>query len=100
MTGGPTPADYDAWNEEKKAIQNSATPPAFFKEREVWWCSLGVNVGNEQNGDTQQHDGRPATFRRPVLVLRKISNRACIVLPLTTQGRAEGCVALIDVAAG
>lgn len=78
---------YDAWNTEKKALSRTASSPPLFKEREIWWCALGVNVGMEQNGDTASHEGRPPTFRRPVLVIKKLSHDRAVVLPLTTQGR-------------
>jgi mRNA interferase MazF len=35
-----------------------------YHEREIWWCSLGKNIGNEQ-------DGKNNNFERPVLVLKK-----------------------------
>jgi mRNA-degrading endonuclease toxin of MazEF toxin-antitoxin module len=82
---GPTPQDFDDWNTRKKAIHTGKAYPAFFKDAEVWWCSLGVNIGFEQNGDTMSHNGQPATYRRPVLVLRKLGPESCIILPLTTR---------------
>jgi mRNA-degrading endonuclease toxin of MazEF toxin-antitoxin module len=38
---------------------------------------LGVNVGNEQ-------DGAGTEFRRPVLILKALSARTSLVIPLTT----------------
>ena len=49
-----------------------------FKEREVWWCSLGVNVGDEQ-------DGKGSSFTRPVLVLKKFNRNVFVGIPLSTQ---------------
>ena len=83
---GPASADFDVWNDTKKDIHAHGVAP-LFKEREVWWCALGVNVQREQNGDTIRHNGLPATFRRPVLVLRKFGPESCAILPLTTRGR-------------
>ena len=34
----------------------------YFKEREIWWASLGMNIGYEENGKNE-------TFERPTLVL-------------------------------
>src|SRR3989344_4637033 len=53
--------DFDGWNRSKKKIQKSPKAP-FYHEREIWWCSVGVNVGNEIDGTGERHD-------RPVLVL-------------------------------
>ena len=54
--------DFDPWNKSKKEIHGSAKAP-FYHEREVWWCAVGVNVGNEIDGTGEHYD-------RPVLVLR------------------------------
>lgn len=49
---------FDAWNSKKKEIHGKSEA-AFYHEREVWWCSLGVNVGYEQ-------DGSDIEYSRPV----------------------------------
>ncbi|WP_439372678.1 type II toxin-antitoxin system PemK/MazF family toxin [Bradyrhizobium sp. DASA03120] len=46
--------------------------------RELWWCSLGVNIGFEQDGSGKKYD-------RPVLILRGFSKETCLVIPLTTS---------------
>jgi hypothetical protein len=51
--------DFDRWNERKKRIDRH-DDEILFHEREIWWSSLGVNVGSEQ-------DGIAANFERPVL---------------------------------
>ena len=68
--------DFNGWNDEKKRVNESG--PKFYHERELWWCSLGVNVGFEQ-------DGTEADFQRPVLIVRGISRDTCYVVPLTTS---------------
>ena len=50
----------------------------FYHDRELWWCSLGINIGSEQNG-------KGAKYLRPVLILKKISPNTCLVVPLTTS---------------
>jgi mRNA-degrading endonuclease toxin of MazEF toxin-antitoxin module len=49
-----------------------------YHEREVRWCSLGVNIGFEQ-------DGADITHERPVLILRGLSRNTCLIAPLTTS---------------
>ena len=39
--------DFDGWNETKKQIHGRHDAP-FYHERELWWCTLGVNVGFER----------------------------------------------------
>jgi mRNA-degrading endonuclease toxin of MazEF toxin-antitoxin module len=44
----------------------------------LWWCSLGLNVGFEQDGSGKKYD-------RPVLILKGFSKETCLVIPLTTS---------------
>ncbi len=50
----------------------------FFKQRDIWWCSVGKNIGVES-------DGKNNKFTRPVLVLKKLNSTSFIGLPLTTK---------------
>src|SRR3954465_7462545 len=50
----------------------------FFKEREVWWCTLGANIGFEQ-------DGKNKNFERPVLILKKFNRDSVLAIPLTSR---------------
>ncbi len=70
--------DFDSWNEQKKKIHNET--PNFYHEKEIRWCSLGVNVGFEQ-------DGTSKTYQRPVLIIRGFSRHVCLVVPLTTSAK-------------
>jgi len=71
--------EFDKWNELKKNLHDSKEPIKFyFSEREIWWCSLGLNVGIEAFGKGE-------AYLRPVLVIKKLSIHACIVLPLTSK---------------
>ncbi len=69
--------EFDEWNIIKKRLNASDTVP-FFKEREVWWTSLGVNIGHEEDGKNQK-------FNRPVLVVAKFNSRIFWGVPLTTK---------------
>jgi len=69
--------DFDRWNTEKKIIHARVRTP-FCHEREVWWCTLGLNVGSEQ-------DGSGVEYRRPVLVLKHLSKETFLAVPLTTS---------------
>lgn len=66
---------FDKWNEEKKSIHKSVVAP-FCHPREVWWCSLGVNVGFEQDG-TGKH------FDRPIVVIRGFNENIFFGVALT-----------------
>lgn len=70
--------DFDRWNEKKKTVHNREHV-AFFHEREVWWCSLGLNIGYEQDGGE--------TFERPMLVVKKFNKDVFWALPFTTSSK-------------
>jgi mRNA interferase MazF len=54
----------------------------FFKEREVWWASIGMNIGFEQNGKNE-------TFERPVLIIKKFNHDVMWVLPMTSKDKSK-----------
>lgn len=69
--------NFDAWNEKKKLI-HERRPPAHFKPGEVWWCSIGSNIGHEE-------DGKNEWFERPVCIIQRFGNELAWVVPLTTR---------------
>ena len=45
--------DFDSWNEAKKGL-DSYDVFLPIKEGEVWWCSIGMNIGIEMCGKGQE----------------------------------------------
>jgi mRNA interferase MazF len=75
--------EFDVWNELKKKIEVEITnikdePDGFPKEGEVWMCSLGRNLGYEQNGVNRN-------FSRPVVIIKKFNNHMFWAVPLSTK---------------
>ncbi len=70
--------DYKIWTPLKTKINSSNSLPLWFKEREIWYASLGENIGFEE-------DGKGTRFTRPVLVLRKFNQKICLIVPLTSK---------------
>lgn len=70
--------NFDNWNKEKKILENTSRDTLSFHEREIWWCSIGINLGDEQ-------DGKNELFERPILILRKFNNKIAWMLPMTTK---------------
>ncbi len=68
--------DFDRWNIRKKELNE--VEQHFYYEREVRWCSLGVNIGFEQDGTSE-------AYRRPVLIIKGFSLHVCLAVPLTTS---------------
>jgi len=69
--------DFDSWNGRKKNIHKNGLLK-LYGAREIWWCSLGVNIGFEQDGTGKDHE-------RPVLILKGFSKQVCLAVPLTTS---------------
>jgi mRNA interferase MazF len=69
--------EFTQWNNIKENIHTHGESK-FYHAREIWWCSIGVNVGYEQDGSGEE-------YRRPVLILKGFSKETCLVVPLTTS---------------
>lgn len=67
--------NFYLWHTKKRIIHNE-TNRVFCKEREIWFCYLGENIGFEQ-------DGRGVDFLRPVVVVKKFNNEIFWAIPLT-----------------
>ncbi len=70
--------EFDKWIEKKKEYHFQENPPPQFKENDIWWTSIGVNVGYEEDG---KHD----KFIRPVLVLKKFNRELFLGIPMSTK---------------
>ncbi len=68
---------FIAWTKLKIRI-HIAERKLYPREREIWWVSLGQNIGVEANGKNER-------FERPVLVLKRYHDDACLVLPLSSK---------------
>jgi len=73
--------DFDAWNMVKKSLHSRQNVP-FCHARELWWCSLGINIGSEQNGSGKH-------YARPVLILKSLTVRTSLAVPLTSSARDD-----------
>jgi mRNA interferase MazF len=72
--------DFDRWNNLKKIIDSKPIQRhLFFSDREIWLCSLGINVGVEENGKNEY-------FERPVLIIKKFNNEMIWIVPVTSRG--------------
>ncbi len=66
----------------KKRIDSKERAETVIKEREVYWCSLGENIGDEENG-------KGTVFRRPVLIFKKFNNRIFWGIPMSTKNKVN-----------
>ena len=75
--------DFDTWNKKKKQINaKDETHILFFRESEVWWIHLGVNVGFEM-------DGKGKESMRPVLIIKKYNQFSFLAVPLSTSSKTN-----------
>ena len=65
------------WNKVKGEVHSNRKKPLIC-EGEIWWCTVGENVGVEING-------KGSKFLRPVIVFRKLSDTGFLGIPLTSQ---------------
>lgn len=71
--------DFDSWNEIKQETdQKILLNDFFFYEREIWWCSLGKNIGVEVNGKDEG-------FERPGIILKVFNKDMLWILPITSN---------------
>lgn len=68
---------FEEWNRLKQKIEINRKP-LIFHEGEVWFCSVGINVGREQ-------DGKNKYFERPILIVRKFNSEMFWAVPLTSK---------------
>ena len=69
--------DFPGWHTLKVQLHTQHHAPTF-QEREIWWCSVGINIGDET-------DGKSRLYNRPVLIIRKFNKHLFLGVPLTTK---------------
>jgi mRNA interferase MazF len=70
--------DFNSWNKKKKNINDKEYLAPLFKEKDIWWLSVGINIGFEE-------DGKHENFVRPVLILKKFNRMLFFGIPLSKQ---------------
>jgi mRNA interferase MazF len=70
------------WIGLKEKLHGIVDYPPLVSERDLWWVSIGENIGSEINGNS-------SLFSRPALIVKKLTNDFYLIAPTTTQ-RHEG----------
>ena len=68
------------WIGLKERLHDTKYQPPLVSEREIWWASVGENVGSEINGKSD-------LFSRPVIIFKKLAHGFYFIIPTTTQQR-------------
>lgn len=71
------------WIGVKEKLDANDFCPPLVSEADIWWCSVGENVGVEISGKGQD-------FTRPVIVLKKFGRLAFFGIPTTTNTERQG----------
>lgn len=69
--------DFEGWHAREYMIDSRKKVP-ICKTGQVWWCSLGVNIGSEE-------DGKNKLFERPVIILHKVNRKIVWIVPLSSS---------------
>lgn len=80
------------WIKIKERIHTEKLPPTF-EEREIWWSSLGENIGHEE-------DGRGNDFVRPFIIVRKFNKELLFGVPCSSAPKENKYYFKIVVQAG
>jgi len=69
---------FKQWSFLKQKIHYSRKLIPLITEGEVWWCSIGTNIGSEVDGKSYKHT-------RPILIFKKFSHDSFLGIPATSQ---------------
>jgi len=74
--------EFVTWTKLKAKLHLSKADELYFKNREVWWASVGLNIGFEVKGKGEN-------FARPVIILKALSPHTCLIIPLTKSDKRK-----------
>lgn len=72
--------EFARWIGLKEKLHFGTHRPPLVSEGDIWWASVGENVGSEING-------KSGLFSRPVIILKKLAHGFYFVVPTTTRDR-------------
>ena len=70
--------DFLKWIELKRALDAMSHDAPYVSEGDMWWASIGENVGSEIGGKNN-------LFSRPVIILKKFAHGFYFVIPTSTK---------------
>ena len=73
--------NFSEWNKKIEKLQQKVSN-TYFYEREIWWASVGMNVGDEE-------DGKGDNYARPVLIVRKFNKNLFLWIAIIFDRKAR-----------
>lgn len=73
--------DFNDWHKLKTKLQETEDN-LFFNVKDVWVCSVGLNLGDEE-------DGKNENYERPVLIIKKFNSKLFLALPITGSAKVN-----------
>lgn len=70
--------NFEDWFTLKPKLDSQIHQPQLVKQGNIWWCSVGENIGAEISG-------KGKSFSRPVIIHTKLSKYTFLVIPCSTQ---------------
>ncbi len=71
---------FAEWIDLKERLHSKDTQPPHVNEGDIWWTSVGENIGFEINGKSR-------LLTRPVVIFKKLTHGFYLVIPTTSQER-------------
>ena len=68
------------WIGLKQKLHHGTQAPPLVSAGDIWWASIGENVGSEINGKSR-------LFSRPVIIFKKLAHGFYFVIPTTTKSK-------------
>ena len=68
------------WIGLKQKLHQGTQAPPLVSAGDIWWASIGENVGSEINGKSR-------LFSRPVIIFKKLAHGFYFVIPTTTKSK-------------
>jgi mRNA interferase MazF len=73
--------DFIKWFSLKPKLDSYIHKAPFVSEGDIWWASIGENVGSEIGGKSE-------LFSRPVIIYKKLAHGFYFVIPTATKEKA------------
>ncbi len=70
--------NFTQWFLLKPKLDSSTHQAPFVSEGDIWWASIGENVGSEIGGKSD-------LFSRPVIIYKKLAHGFYFVIPTSTK---------------